>query len=115
LTELQRTPTLSNHQAEINDRAGRPTQDRGWRSAAVSIVNLHREEAFMKLSARNQLKGVVSEVRKNALTTIVKIEVRNPAVVSASITNEAAEELGLKSGQDVVAIIKASEVIVATP
>jgi molybdopterin-binding protein len=41
----------------------------------------------MKLSARNQLKGVVSEVRKGAVTTIVKIEVRNPAVISASITN----------------------------
>jgi len=69
----------------------------------------------MKLSARNQLKGVVSDVKKGAVTTIVKIEVRNPTVISASITNEAAEELGLKSGQDVVAVIKASEVIVGTP
>ena len=66
----------------------------------------------MRLSARNQLKGVISEVRKGAVTTIVKIEVRNPAIVSASITNEAAEELGLRVGDDVVAIVKASEVIV---
>jgi len=66
----------------------------------------------MKLSARNQLKGVISEMRKGTVTTIVKIEVRNPAVVSASITNEAAEELGLRVGDDVVAIVKASEVIV---
>jgi molybdopterin-binding protein len=69
----------------------------------------------MKLSARNQINGVVSEVKKGAVTTIVKIEVKNPTVISASITNEAAEELGLRSGQDVIAIIKASEVIVGTP
>jgi molybdopterin-binding protein len=66
----------------------------------------------MKLSARNQLKGVVSEVRKGAVTTIVKIEVKNPAIISASITNEAAEELAIKVGEQAVAIIKASEVIV---
>jgi molybdopterin-binding protein len=66
----------------------------------------------MKLSARNQLKGVVSEVRKGTVTTIVKIEVKHPTVISASITNEAAEELALKVGEQAVAIIKASEVIV---
>ncbi|HTT36384.1 MAG TPA: TOBE domain-containing protein [Burkholderiales bacterium] len=66
----------------------------------------------MKLSARNQLQGIVSEVRKGAVTTIVKIEVRHPAVISASITNEAADELALKAGDQALAIIKASEVIV---
>jgi molybdopterin-binding protein len=66
----------------------------------------------MKLSARNQLKGVISEVRKGAVTTIVKIEVKHPAIISASITNEAADELALKVGEQAVAIIKASEVIV---
>ena len=66
----------------------------------------------MKLSARNQLKGVVSEVRKGSVTTIVKIEVRNPAIISASITNEAAEELAIKVGDQAVAVIKASDVIV---
>ena len=66
----------------------------------------------MKLSARNQLQGIVSEVRKGAVTTIVKIEVRHPAVISASITNEAADELALKAGDQALAIIKAAEVIV---
>jgi len=69
----------------------------------------------MKLSARNQLSGVVSEVRKGAVTTIIKIEVKHPAVISASITNDAAEELALKVGEQAVAIIKASEVIVGKP
>jgi molybdopterin-binding protein len=66
----------------------------------------------MKLSARNQLKGVVSEVRKGTVTTIVKIEVKNPAIISASITNEAAEELAIKVGDQAIAVIKASDVIV---
>jgi molybdopterin-binding protein len=66
----------------------------------------------MKLSARNQLQGVITEVHKGATTTIVKVEVRNPAIISASITNEAANELGLKVGQSATAVIKASDVIV---
>ena len=69
----------------------------------------------MKLSARTQLQGVVSEGRKGAVTTIVKIEVKRPALISASITNEAAEELALKVGDQAFAIIKASEVIVGKP
>ena len=66
----------------------------------------------MKLSARNKLKGVVAQIQKGATTTIVKIEVRNPAIITASITNEAAEDLGLRSGQEALVIIKASDVIV---
>ena len=66
----------------------------------------------MKLSARNQLTGVITEVTKGATTTIVKVEVRNPAIISDSITNEAANELGLKVGQQATAIVKASDVII---
>jgi molybdopterin-binding protein len=69
----------------------------------------------MKLSARNQLKGVITEIRKGTVTTVVKIEVQHPAIISATITNEATEELGLKVGEQAVAIIKASEVIVGKP
>jgi len=68
----------------------------------------------MRLSARNQLRGVISEIRKGAVTTIVRIEVRNPAIISASITNEGAEDLGLRVGKEVIAIMKASDVIVGT-
>ena len=69
----------------------------------------------MKLSARNQLEGVVCEVRKGAVTTIVKIEVRNPEIISASITNEAAEDLAIRVGMQALAVIKASDVIVGKP
>jgi molybdopterin-binding protein len=65
----------------------------------------------MKLSARNKLKGKVTEVKKGATTTHVKIDVGG-AIVTASITNEAAEELKLAAGQTAYAVIKASDVMV---
>ena len=66
----------------------------------------------MKISARNKLKGKVVEVRKGATTAHVRIDVSG-AIVTASITNEAVDELGLKVGQTAYAVIKASDVMVA--
>jgi molybdopterin-binding protein len=66
----------------------------------------------MKISARNQIRGTVTEVIKGATTSHVKIEIGGGQVVTASITNEAVDELGLKKGQKAVAIIKASDVMV---
>ncbi len=65
----------------------------------------------MKISARNRLKGKVLEVKKGATTAHVRLDV-NGTVVTASITNDAVEELGLKAGQDAYAIIKASDVMI---
>ncbi len=65
----------------------------------------------MKLSARNKLKGKITEVKKGATTTHVKIDVGG-AIVTASITNEATEELKLAAGQTAYAVIKASDVMV---
>jgi molybdopterin-binding protein len=66
----------------------------------------------MKLSARNQLKGKVVEVKKGATTAHVRIDIGGGNVVTASITNESADELGLAAGKAVYAIIKASNVMV---
>lgn len=66
----------------------------------------------MKLSARNKLKGKVIDVRKGQTTAHVRIDVSG-TVVTASITNEAVDELGLKVGQTAYAVIKASDVMVA--
>lgn len=65
----------------------------------------------MKLSARNKLKGTIVEVKMGATTTHVKIDIGG-AVVTASITNEAADELQLASGKTAYAVIKASDVMV---
>ncbi len=66
----------------------------------------------MKLSARNKLKGKIAEVKKGATTTHVKIDIGGGTAVTASITNEAAEELKLAAGQNAYAVIKASDVMV---
>jgi molybdopterin-binding protein len=70
-------------------------------------------ESLMKISARNVLKGKVVDVTKGATTAHVRIDV-NGAVVTASITNEAVDELGLKAGMTASAVIKSSDVMVAT-
>ena len=66
----------------------------------------------MKISARNRLKGKIVEVKKGATTTHVKIDVGGGAIVTSSITNEAADELKLKAGDTAYAIVKASDVMV---
>ena len=66
----------------------------------------------MKLSARNQLKGKIVEVTKGQTTSHVRIDIGGGVVVTASITNEAVDDLGLKAGDDAWAVIKASDVMV---
>jgi molybdopterin-binding protein len=66
----------------------------------------------MKLSARNQIAGTITAVKPGATTTHVTIEVSPSVTITASITNEASEELALKSGMKVFAVIKASDVMV---
>jgi molybdopterin-binding protein len=67
----------------------------------------------MKLSARNQLKGRIVEVRKGQTTAHLRLDV-NGTMITASITNEAVDELRLANGQDAYAVIKASDVMIAT-
>lgn len=67
----------------------------------------------MKLSARNQLDGTVVSINKGEAIANVALDVSGQRLV-ASITVEAADELGLREGTPVTAIIKASDVILAT-
>jgi len=66
----------------------------------------------MKLSARNILKGKILEVKKGQTTAHVRIEVGG-SVVTASITNEAVDDLKLTAGSAAYAVIKASDVMIA--
>ena len=66
----------------------------------------------MKLSARNQLEGKITNVEKGVVMANVKIEISEPGVITAVITKESAEKLGLSEGDDVTAIIKSTEVII---
>lgn len=66
----------------------------------------------MKISARNVLAGKIVDVKKGATTAHVRIDVGG-TIVTASITNEAVDELGLKPGMTASAVIKSSDVMVA--
>ena len=67
----------------------------------------------MKLSARNQLKGKIVALEKGVITAEVKIEVKMPVTITAVITKEAVEDLNLKVGDEVTAIMKSTEVMIA--
>ncbi|MBQ6349301.1 MAG: TOBE domain-containing protein [Methanobrevibacter sp.] len=66
----------------------------------------------MDISARNQLKGKVANVELGSVMANIKIEISEPDVITAVITKESAEKLGLTEGDDVCAIIKSTEVII---
>lgn len=67
----------------------------------------------MKISARNQFKGTVVDVAKGATTAHVTIDIGGGRTVTSSITNQAIEELGLAPGKAAIAVVKASDVLVA--
>ncbi|MEJ2242775.1 MAG: TOBE domain-containing protein [Candidatus Bathyarchaeota archaeon] len=71
------------------------------------------ENIGMKISARNKLKGTVQQVDKGIITAKVKIKIETPAVITAIISKEAVEELDVKTGDIIEAVIKATEVMVA--
>jgi molybdopterin-binding protein len=58
------------------------------------------------------LKGKVVEVRKGQTTAHVRVDIGNGVIVTSSITNEAVDDLGLAKGDDVFAVIKASDVVI---
>ncbi len=66
----------------------------------------------MKLSARNALKGKVIDIKTGQIMAKVKVDIGGQIVTSV-ISAEAVEDLGLKIGDDVSAIIKSSEVMLA--
>ncbi|HXW19231.1 MAG TPA: molybdopterin-binding protein [Roseiarcus sp.] len=67
----------------------------------------------MKISARNIIKGSILEVVKGQTTAHVRIDA-NGVIITASITNEAVDDLRLTKGKQAYAVIKASDVMVAT-
>ncbi|HET9957449.1 MAG TPA: TOBE domain-containing protein [Polyangiaceae bacterium] len=66
----------------------------------------------MKLSARNVISGKVIAITKGVTTAHIKLEIAPGSVITASITNEAVDDLGLAVGREATAIIKSSDVII---
>jgi molybdopterin-binding protein len=68
---------------------------------------------MMRISARNQIKGTVTEVKKGTTTAHVRVDIGNGQIITSAITNEAVDELGIKAGSHVTVVVKASDVMIA--
>jgi molybdopterin-binding protein len=82
------------------------------RTVAMRGMNPLKDQ-IMRISARNQLKGTVVEVKKGATTSHVRVDIGNGQIVTSSITNEAVDDLGLKANGKVTVVVKASDVMIA--
>jgi len=78
---------------------------------ALGVGNL--EGFVMRISARNQIKDTVVEVKKGATTSHVRVDIGGGQIVTSSITNEAVDDLGIKAGSKATVVIKASDVMIA--
>jgi molybdopterin-binding protein len=67
----------------------------------------------MRISARNQIKGTVVEVKKGATTSHIRVDIGGGHIMTSSITNEAVDELGIKAKGQVTVVVKASDVMIA--
>jgi len=67
----------------------------------------------MQLSTRNQLKGKITNMKTGPVSTEVTVDIGGQTLVVASITTGSADTMGLKVGDDVSALVKASSVMIA--
>lgn len=67
----------------------------------------------MKISARNQLSGTITQIMPGAVNGQIKVEVGGGNVITSSITEEAIADLGLAVGDKVTVLIKSSDVLIA--
>jgi molybdopterin-binding protein len=67
----------------------------------------------MRISARNQIEGTVVDIVKGATTAHVRVDIGGGKVITAAITNEAVDELGLKVKAAATVVVKASDVMIA--
>lgn len=78
----------------------------------VGALNLKQRETFMALSARNHLPGTIDDIHIGDVMAHVTIRV-GENIVDSVITRRSAEEMGLKKGDRVTAVVKATEVMLS--
>lgn len=97
------------------DRSGKIRVERDERNrrtvSAEEVDRLRGEGAGPQLSARNRLPGVVTDVRTDGLMAQVEIAVSSPVRVVAVVTRDAVEEIDLRPGAPMTAIVKATNVM----
>lgn len=89
-----------------------------YRRVSGGLAGVVRDEGFwedmgLKLSTRNRLRGTVRSVERDRAAARVVLEVRGPIRLSALITREAADDLQLRAGDSVEALVKSTEVMLA--
>ena len=98
------------------DRDGRIRTERDRANRRLvpleEIERLRGGAGGQHMSARNRLRGTVSEVRIEGLLAQVELTVTEPARVVAVVTRDAVEELGLKPGMAATAVVKSTSVMV---
>ena len=65
----------------------------------------------LRISARNQWKGIIKEIKEGAVNDIVKLEIEEGVIISSTISMEAVKDLNLKVGNTAVAIVKSTSVM----
>ena len=101
---LARTPTASARPGRVGGRTG-PRPSKGRRSSRPPIV-------LAALSGRNQLRGIVEEVRSDGLMAQIRLRIGDQ-LLTAVITRDAIDALRLKRGDEALAVIKSTEVMIA--
>jgi molybdate transport system regulatory protein len=118
------TPVVKTHRGGAKGGGGAGLTEEGARVlheyeryegylAGVSADEEFWEALYMKISARNRLKGVVKRIEKGEVAASVRIEITTPTVITALITRNAVDDLDLVIGDEVEAVIKATEVMVS--
>ena len=67
----------------------------------------------MEVSARNKIKGTIKDIKHGNVMAKISIEITSGTIISSVITIDSAEELKLKVGDEVYALIKSTEVMIA--
>jgi molybdate transport system regulatory protein len=104
----QITATITTHSA---DKLGIRDGAEVYALVKASSILIVPGSENIKLSARNQLRGTVTECRKGAINAEVAVQLQGGKTVTAIITNESIDRLALKEGDSVCAVFKASSVI----
>ncbi|HEU5371971.1 MAG TPA: helix-turn-helix transcriptional regulator [Gaiellaceae bacterium] len=79
---------------------------------ATEVERLRAEDSARGISARNRFVGTVTEVKTDGLMAQVELVVTEPARVVALVTRDAVDDLGLRPGMSVTAIVKSTSVMV---
>ena len=79
---------------------------------ASNVMIASGSKPISNISARNQFVGIITKINKGAVNGHVSLKLNDGNTITASITNEAIDSLGLKEGGTAVAVVKATDVIV---